>query len=125
MSFWLAVLLDHAIFILVPIIAALIPILGFAPAVYRWLNRRPIRRWYEAVARLERDIDTDRAGERADQHRARLAEIERGVRMLKVPVSFASEVHGLRQHLRLLRDTQSGGGRPSRGPPAADEPKAD
>jgi TRAP-type uncharacterized transport system substrate-binding protein len=124
MSFWLAVLVDHAIFILVPIVAALIPVLGFAPAIYRWLNRRPIRRWYEAVARLEHDIDADRAGERADHHRARLAEIERGVRMQKLPLSFASEVHGLRQHLRLLRDMLSGEG-PARGPSAADEPKAD
>jgi TRAP-type uncharacterized transport system substrate-binding protein len=108
MSFWLAVLLDHAIFILVPIVATLIPILGFAPAIYRWLNRRPIWRWYETVARLEHDIDADAGGERVDQHCARLVEIERGVRMLKVSVAFASEVYELRQHLRLLRDKLAG-----------------
>jgi hypothetical protein len=45
MSFWLAVL---PITIFIGLAAALIPILGFAPAIYRWPNRRLIKRWYQA-----------------------------------------------------------------------------
>ena len=123
MSFWLAVLLDHAIFISVPIVAALIPILGLAPAMYRWLNRRPIWRWYEVAARLEHDIDADPDGERLDQHRARLLEVERSLRMLKVPVSFASEVYALRQHLRLVREKLGGKQAQLRTSAAAGEPR--
>jgi hypothetical protein len=123
MSFWLAVLLDHAIFISVPIVAALIPILGLAPATYRWLNRRPIWRWYEAAASLEHDIDADPDGERLDRHRARLLEVERSLRMLKVPVSFASEVYALRQHLRLVREKLGGKQAQLRTSAAAGEPR--
>jgi TRAP transporter TAXI family solute receptor len=103
-TFWVAVLLDRAIFVLGPVVAVLIPIMGFAPALYRWLNRRRIWRWYRSLAELESEIAADPRGERAHDHDARLREIDANLRRLNVPPSFANELYGLKQHVQLIHD---------------------
>jgi hypothetical protein len=99
-----AVLLDRAIFVLTPVIAVLVPIMGFAPAVYRWLIRRRIWRWYRSLAELESEIAADPHGERAQDHDARVRAIDASLRRLSVPPSFAHELYALKQHVRMIQD---------------------
>jgi hypothetical protein len=39
-SFWLTSLLNRIVFFIIPVVAALIPVIGFAPRFYRWLRVR-------------------------------------------------------------------------------------
>ena len=103
-TFWVAVLLDRAIFVLTPVIAVLVPIMGFAPALYRWLIRRRIWRWYRSLAELEARIAADPHGERAQDHDARVRAIDASLRRLSVPPSFAHELYALKQHVRMIQD---------------------
>jgi len=103
-SFWLASLLDRIVFFVIPVVAALTPIVGFAPRLYRWLGLRRIARLHRALGRLERELaaGTDRSALLAQ--RARLAEIEGAVHKLEVPPPFAIDLHRLRIHLRMVQD---------------------
>jgi TRAP-type uncharacterized transport system substrate-binding protein len=48
-SFWLTSLLDRILFFVVPVVAALIPVIGFTSRLYRWLAVRRIVRLHRAL----------------------------------------------------------------------------
>jgi hypothetical protein len=103
-SFWLTSLLNRIIFFVVPILVALIPIIGFAPRVYRWLYIRRIDRLHRALGRLERELA--HGGDRSQlvEYQARLAGIESAVRMLRVARPFEVDLQRLRIHLGMVQD---------------------
>jgi TRAP-type uncharacterized transport system substrate-binding protein len=107
-AFWLTSLLDRVLFFVVPVVAVLIPIVGYASRLYRWLAVRRIARLHRALGRLEREL-AQRADEPAlARHRARLAEIEAAVRALRVAPPFEIDLHRLRIHLRMVEDRIAG-----------------
>jgi uncharacterized protein len=55
-TFWLSSLLAHVIFFVIPIAVSLLPVIAFAPRIYRWLYVRPINRLHHALANLERQL---------------------------------------------------------------------
>jgi hypothetical protein len=107
-SFWLTSLLDRIVFFVIPIVATLIPVIGFAPRAYRWLGTRRIVQLHRALGKLEREL----AGRADDlglaKFQCRLAEIEKAVRSLKVAHPFEVDLHRLRIHLRLVQDEVAG-----------------
>jgi hypothetical protein len=56
-SFWVSSLLSRTMFFIIPVLVALIPILGYAPRLYRWVYLRRIDQLHRALGRLERDLD--------------------------------------------------------------------
>jgi hypothetical protein len=107
-SFWLTSLLDRIVFFLIPIVAALIPVIGFAPRIYRWLGVRRIAQLHSALGKLERELagSADKSG--LPRLQARLAEIETAVRSLRVARPFEVDLHRLRIHLRMVQDEIAG-----------------
>ena len=55
-SFWLTSLLNRIVFFVIPIVAMLIPVIGFAPRFYRWLYVRRIDQLHRALGNLEREL---------------------------------------------------------------------
>ncbi len=103
-SFWLTSLLNRMIFFVIPIIAALIPLIGFAPRFYRWLHVHRIDQLHRALGMLERDLDRSTGTARLSDDQKRLAEIEGAVRALKVARAFEVDLHRLKVHLRLVEE---------------------
>ena len=103
-SFWLTSLLNRIIFFVIPVVAALIPVIGFAPRFYRWLHVHRIDQLHRALGRLERDLDRSTGTARLSEHQRRLGEIEGAVRALKVARAFEVDLHRLRVHLRLVQE---------------------
>ena len=103
-SFWLASLLDRIVFFVIPVIAMLIPVIGFAPYFYRWLNVRRIEQLHRALATLERELEQCADASRSVEYQARIAEIESAVRSLKVALPFEVDLQLLRMHLRMVRE---------------------
>ena len=56
LPFWVAVLFDRLIVLLVPIIALLIPLLKIAPSLYSWRVRSKVYRCYGELRFLEDDL---------------------------------------------------------------------
>jgi len=56
-SFRLSSLLSRIMFFIIPLLVALIPILGYAPRLYRWVYLRRIDQLHRALGRIERDLE--------------------------------------------------------------------
>jgi TRAP transporter TAXI family solute receptor len=103
---WTAVWVHRLLFVGIPLLALLGPILHFAPIVWRWQMRRRIYRWYgelkmiEHVAR-EGGGDTPRLLERLDA-------IDERLKRLRLPNAFTSELYHLRTHVYLVRELLGG-----------------
>jgi TRAP-type uncharacterized transport system substrate-binding protein len=103
-SFWLTSLLDRFVFFVIPIAAALIPVIGFAPRLYHWLGTRRINRLHRELGKLERELARGGSGATPADHRKVAAEIEAAVHSLKVARPFEIDLHRLRVHLRMVQD---------------------
>ncbi len=106
-SFWLASLLNRIVFFVIPVVAMLIPLIGFAPRLYRWLHVRRIQQLHRALGSLAHELDHSADGSRLVEYQTRLAEIESAVRSLKVARPFEVDLQRLRIHLRMLQEDVS------------------
>src|SRR5262249_24660767 len=106
-SFWLTSLLTRIVFFVIPVVAALVPVIGFAPRLYRWLYVRRINQLHRALGILERELAHTADRSRLGEYQARLAEIESAVRLFKVARPFEIDLHRLRIHLRMVQEDVS------------------
>jgi hypothetical protein len=97
-------LLNRIVFFVIPVVAALIPIIGFAPRLYGWLNVRRISQLHRALGNLERELAESADRSRVAEYQSRIAEIESAVRLLKVARPFEADLHRLRVHLRMAQE---------------------
>ena len=104
LPFWVASLVDRMLVILVPIILFLIPGLRLVPTLYRWRIRSRIYRWYGALLALERNMRLYSAPEKREEMLKQLDNIEDAVNKMKMPLPFADQFYGLREHIRFVRD---------------------
>jgi uncharacterized protein len=103
-SFWLTSLLNRIVFFVIPVVATLIPIIGFALPFYRWLHGRRIGQLHRDLGSLERELARSADKSRLFEHQTRIAEIESAVRSLKVSRPFEADLHRLRIHLRMVEE---------------------
>ncbi|HKW36540.1 MAG TPA: TAXI family TRAP transporter solute-binding subunit [Burkholderiales bacterium] len=103
LPFWAAVFIDRMVVMIVPILAVLIPLVRFAPAIYAWRIKSRIYRWYGKLKVLE--IDTEGAKTEAEVRALveRLDAIERSVSHLPTPLAFSEYLYNLRSHIVLVR----------------------
>ena len=106
-SFWLTSLLNRIVFFVIPVVAMLIPLIGFAPRLYRWLHVRRIEQLHRTLGNLAREFDHSADGSRFVEYQTRLAEIESAVRSLKVARPFEVDLQQLRIHLRMVQEDVS------------------
>ena len=103
-SFWLTSLLNRIVFFVIPVVAMLIPLIGFAPRFYRWLYVSHIHQLHRALGKLERELAQSADSSRFVEYQTRIAEIESAVRLLKVARPFEVDLHRLRIHLRMVQE---------------------
>jgi TRAP transporter TAXI family solute receptor len=103
LPFWLAVLIDRSIVLLVPLLAVLIPVFKLAPAIYTWRIRSRIYRWYGELKKLEADMRSEKLSSDFEGLRERLERIENEVSRMPTPLAFAEYSYNLRAHVDLVR----------------------
>ena len=103
LPFWLAVLVDRLIVLLVPIIALLIPLLKIAPAIYTWRVRAKVFRCYGELKFLEDDLKNHYNPAKLNDYRSRLDALDEEAAQLHVPLGFTDLVYTLREHVNLVR----------------------
>ena len=106
-SFWLTSLLNRLVFFVIPVVAMLIPIIGFAPRFYRWLHVRRIDQLHRALGNLERELAHSADRCRLVEYQAQINEIKSAVRLLKVARPFEVDLQQLRIHLRMVQEEVS------------------
>jgi len=111
--FWIASLLNRVMVAFIPMMLVLIPGLRLIPAAYKWRIRLRIYRFYRMLLVLERELAREVTPATRDEVHRRLDEIEKAVKRMKVPASFADQFYGLRGHIDFVREKlanlQSGG----------------
>jgi len=101
--FWVASLLKRVLVSFVPMVIVLIPGLRLIPAIYKWRMRMLIQKWYRSLLHLEREISEDSTPAHYAEKLRRLDEIEKAVKQMKVPASFADQFYSLRGHIDYVR----------------------
>jgi hypothetical protein len=61
-------------------------------------------RWYQILLVLERELAKDSSPDKRDKVQKRLDEIEKEVKHMRVPASFADQFYGLRGHIDYVRE---------------------
>lgn len=103
--FQVAAAFDRLKILLLPLLTLLVPLLRFAPIVYRWRIRSKIYRWYGVMQKIEERFARESGREGQERCLAELAELEREiVETVKVPGSYMEELYNLRMHLARLRE---------------------
>jgi hypothetical protein len=102
--FWLSSLLSRITFFIIPVIVTLLPLIGFAPRIYRWLYVRRIDQLHRALGNLERELAQSADKPRLVEYQKRIAEIESDVRLLRVARPFEVDLQRLKAHLRMVQE---------------------
>jgi hypothetical protein len=97
-----AIWTQRLLFLALPALAILGPILHFGPIVWRWHMRRRIYRWYGEL-RLIEDAVTGNRGD-AKQQLRRIFYIDKQLQSMGTPLAFSNDLYSLRAHLRFVHD---------------------
>ena len=104
LPFWIASLIHRVVVVFVPMMLVLIPGLRLIPAALKWRIQLRIYRWYRTLLVLERELVREMTPAKRDEIYHRLDEIEKAVKHMKVPASFADQFYGLRGHIDYVRE---------------------
>jgi TRAP transporter TAXI family solute receptor len=103
LPFWMAVLAERLLVVLIPIVGLLYPLLRFIPALYDWSMRSKIFRLYGEMRFVELQIEHGEAKHNLEATAAQLDRIEERAHQLKMPKAYASMVYSLLGHIALVR----------------------
>lgn len=103
LPFWLAVLAQQLLVLLIPVLAVLYPLLRVLPAAYSWVMRRRVFTLYNELKLLEDQMLSRDAQKSAADLTARLDRLEERASRFRLPVSFRPLLYALRLHIALVR----------------------
>jgi TRAP-type uncharacterized transport system substrate-binding protein len=103
LPFWMAVLIERSLVILIPIVGLVYPLLRFIPAVYDWSMRSKVFRLYGEMRFVELQIERGGTERDLDATTAQLDRIEQRANQLRMPKAYASMVYSLLGHIAQVR----------------------
>ncbi len=101
LSFRLASLIDRLKVMILPLVVLMIPLMKIMPPIYTWRMRSKIYRWYQSLEQI--DLAHSRPDPDIEALKQKLEEIDQEVIHVSVPLSFASQLYDLRQHIELVK----------------------
>ncbi|MFT7462086.1 MAG: TRAP transporter TAXI family solute receptor [Pseudohongiellaceae bacterium] len=104
LPFRVAATLSRLKIMLLPLLTLLIPLMKFAPPVYRWRIRSKIYRWYGLLGELEAQGEEAQTADDWKAVAAAVQAVELEVRDVSVPASYMDEYYNLRMHVDRLRE---------------------
>jgi len=103
LPFWLAVLAQQLLVLLIPLVGVLYPLLRFSPTIYTWLQHRRIYRLYSELMALEGEMASSPA-DQTEKYIERLNQLEDRASRLSLPMAFQPLLYALRQHVGVVRE---------------------
>ena len=101
--FWLATMIDRMMVSALFVLPLLIPLVRFAPMIYRWRVRRRILFWYGALKTVEAGARNHASPESRAEKLAEIERIEAAVDKIPIPLGFSNQLYDLRQHIEIVR----------------------
>jgi len=104
LPFWVAVLLDRIVKILIPVLAVIFPLMRILPWFYSWRNRSKLYRLYGELKYLELEITQQLKPGHVADYSVKLDRIEAAVNKVSIPLNFYGELYTLKEHIELVRE---------------------
>jgi len=101
LPFWIAVLADRMLVLLIPVVTLLVPLIKIVPFLYTWRIRKRLWHWYKELQLLEHSMSDDPAD--LEKHRTEMHRIEEAVWTIPVPVEYSEQYYNLREHVEFVR----------------------
>lgn len=101
LPFWLANFGDRMWIVLLPLLAALVPLSRIVPPLVTLRLRSRVYRWYAHLRAVEQALEHPRAD--LVQLRAELERIDTQTEHIGLPLAFTNELYDLRAHIHLVR----------------------
>jgi hypothetical protein len=99
-----AELFGTLIALLIPLLGVLYPMIRSLPRLYDWLMRSKITRIYGELRFLEDEmIEARRTGRDISAMVVQLDHLEEQADHLKIPITYASRLYELRNHIDVVR----------------------
>ena len=102
LPFWLAVLVQQLLVLLVPVLGVLYPLLRFSPAMYGWLQQRRIYKLYAELMVLEEDMASSPLNH-MQSYIEGLDRLDDRASRLSLPLPFQPLRYALRSHISVIR----------------------
>lgn len=100
LPFWIAVLVDRLLVLLIPLVTIMVPLFKIVPFLYTWRIRKRLWQWYDELKHLEHAIEE--APAERDKHIADLAHIDEAVRGIPIPLQYSEQYYTLRAHIEFV-----------------------
>ncbi len=103
LPFWLAVLIGRLLFLIIPVVGIIYPLVQLVPAVYGWQVQRRIFQLFGELRFIEHDLET-RTGQDIEGLLSRMGRIEEKANRIHVPLAYANMKYTLWIHITLVRE---------------------
>jgi TRAP-type uncharacterized transport system substrate-binding protein len=123
LPFWLANFIDRMWIVLLPLLAAMVPLSRVLPPLVNLRLRSRVFRWYAHLRAIETALEAP--GADLPALRERLERTDRQVEGIGLPLSYTHELYQLRAHIHLVRKRLAGLGAPASPSTQAAQPSAD
>ncbi len=104
LPFWMAVLFERLLLLLIPLVGLVLPLARALPGAYRSLVEGRILALYGELKLLETELESRASGESRAELAPRLDALERRAGQLRVPRKYFQMLYNLRVHIRLVHD---------------------
>ncbi|MBT9489343.1 MAG: C4-dicarboxylate ABC transporter substrate-binding protein [Rubrivivax sp.] len=101
LPFWLANFIDRMWIVLLPLLAALLPLSRIVPPLVTLRLRSRVYRWYANLRAIEQALEAPGADLAA--LREEIERLDAQTEQIGVPLSFTNELYDLRAHIHLVR----------------------
>jgi len=109
LPYWMAVVAERLLIVLVPLLGIVAPLLRGGPQIYDGILRRRIVRLYGELKLIEAELEARPKGTDTADLLQRTARLEFRAGQLRAPLRFAPLFYTLKQHIRLV-STRLGAG---------------
>jgi TRAP-type uncharacterized transport system substrate-binding protein len=104
LPFWLAILIQQLLVLLIPVVGLLYPLLRFAPATFEWGMRRKVLRLYGELKLLEDELAAHPPADRVGELIAQLERLDDQAERAWLPIYLRPLLYQLRMHISLVRE---------------------
>jgi len=103
LPFWLAVLAQQLLVLLIPIVGVAYPILQFSPRLYSWIQQRRIYLLYSELTRIEAEMAVALPQSDGKGLIERLDQLEERANRLSLPHPYLPLLYSLKLHISMVR----------------------
>jgi len=104
LPFWLGVLIQQVLVLLLPLVGVLYPLVRIMPRVFVWIVSRRVYRLYSELKLLEEEVASTSSPKAERNFMERLDRLEDRVSRMRVPASLRPQLYNLRLHISLVRE---------------------